>query len=390
MEAAVCRPLARRIALAVLFPLLSGAASVDRDLEGIKKKIESEKKGLTQLQTREHSARQALARIEAEIEKRNLQLKLAEVRLAALASDIAAKNREANELKASIEQRRKLLHKRAVALYRWQRSGGPALTLAWDGSLSGFLRRKRYLEIALAFDRNLLAALDDENRRHAAVQEELARKKLQLERQQQSIVTAQAAVRQEAEKRKLLLASLSRERESRLRALKTMEAAALRLQKMLDDIARRSMGKSRAAPSYPPAGSGLDALRGQLDWPVRGEVVAPFGKYRHPEFAAEIVRKGIDIEGAMGQAVHAVEKGRVVFADRFAGYGRMVIVDHGERFFTIYGHLSEILTKTGSELRRGEVLGRVGESASYDGARLYFEMRKDGRSLDPIPWFKKP
>ena len=106
-------------------------------------------------------------------------------------------------------------------------------------------------------------------------------------------------------------------------------------------------------------------------------------------WTTEIVRKGVDIEAPLGEGIQAIEKGRVVYADRFSGYGRMVIVDHGERYYTIYGHLSEIIKKMGDEVRRGEVLGRVGDSDSVEGAKLYFELRKDGRSVDPIPWFKR-
>jgi len=168
-----------------------------------------------------------------------------------------------------------------------------------------------------------------------------------------------------------------------------MEAAAQRLEKMMDEISRRAMIKPREAPSPRSPGAGLDALRGKLDWPTQGRVTAPFGKYQHPEFAAEVVRKGIDIDAPIGEEIKAVEKGTVVYADRFSGYGKMVIVDHGERYYTIYGHLSEILKKTGDEVRRGEVLGRAGDSDSLAGAKLYFEMRKDGRSVDPVPWFKK-
>jgi septal ring factor EnvC (AmiA/AmiB activator) len=251
------------------------------------------------------------------------------------------------------------------------------------------LRRKRYLEAAIAFDRDLVTKLADESRRQAMVRDELARRKNQLDEQQRAIGLAKEAVRREAEKRKLLLASLRREKDTRLRALKQMEAAAQRLQKMMDEIARRSAVRSREVPSAPSTGVGLDALRGRLDWPVRGQVVAPFGKFKHPEFAAEIVRKGVDIEAPLGEGIQAIEKGRVVYADRFSGYGRMVIVDHGERYYTIYGHLSEITKKMGEEVRRGEVLGRVGDSDSMEGAKLYFELRKDGRSLDPIPWFKR-
>ena len=100
--------------------------------------------------------------------------------------------------------------------------------------------------------------------------------------------------------------------------------------------------------------------------------------------------KGIDIEAASVEIVRAVERGRVVHASHFPGYGNMMIVDHGERYYTIYGHLSEFSKKRGDELRRGEVLGRVGGSDSWSGAKLYFEMRKDGRSVDPLGWLKKP
>jgi septal ring factor EnvC (AmiA/AmiB activator) len=169
-----------------------------------------------------------------------------------------------------------------------------------------------------------------------------------------------------------------------------MEAAAQRLEKMIEEISQRALAKPREAPLPPAPGGGMEALRGRLDWPVKGAISAPFGKFKHPQFAAEIVRNGIDIEASTGEPVRAIERGRVVYADRFSGYGKMVIVDHGERYFTIYGHLSEILKKSGDEVRRGEVLGRVGDSDSLAGSKLYFELRKDGHSVDPQPWLKKP
>jgi murein hydrolase activator len=389
MEPAARRRIVVLLAVCLQVPLLLGAAAVNQDLEGIKKKIESEKKGLSQLQIQEGSVRQSLGKIEAELDKKNKQLKLASARLSTLFSEMEAKKTEANHLDVSVAERQRLLQRRAAALYRWQRNGSPLVILNGEASLSHFLRRKRYLETAITFDQNLVEKLADEIRRQAMVQDELARKKNQLNEQHRAIELAKESVRQEAEKKKVLLASLRREKDARLRALKQMETAALRLQKMMDEIARRSAVKSREVPSAPSTGVGLDALRGRLDWPVRGQVVAPFGKFKHPEFAAEIVRKGVDIEAPLGEGIQAIEKGRVVYADRFSGYGRMVIVDHGERYYTIYGHLSEIIKKMGDEVRRGEVLGRVGDSDSVEGAKLYFELRKDGRSLDPIPWFKR-
>ena len=370
-------------------PLLAWPAAPSRDLEGIRKKIESEKKGLSQLQIKEGSVLESLGKIQSELDKRTKELKLANARLSRVASELALKEAEAQSLTRSIAARQPILAKRAVALYRWQKGGSSLMVLNGDVSLSQFLQRRKYLATAVAFDQTLLAKLQEESEHQEILRDELARKKEELNEQKQALNIAKEGVRREAEKKKILLASLRQEKATRLRVLKEMEAAAQRLEKMMDEISRRAMIKPREAPSPRSPGAGLDALRGKLDWPTQGRVTAPFGKYQHPEFAAEVVRKGIDIDAPNGEEIKAVEKGTVVYADRFSGYGKMVIVDHGERYYTIYGHLSEILKKTGDEVRRGEVLGRAGDSDSLAGAKLYFEMRKDGRSVDPVPWFKK-
>jgi len=383
------RTLTLILAIGLALPSLAQAAAPNRDLEGIRKKIESEKKGLSQLQVKEGSVLEALGNIQSELDQRAKELKLANARLSSVASELALKESEAQSLSQSIAARLESLRKRARALYRWQKSGSPLVILNGDVSLNNFLQRRKYLATAVAFDQALLAKLQGESEHQEILREELARKKEELNEQKQALDIAKEGVRREAEKKKVLLASLRREKTTRLRALKEMEAAAQRLEKMMEEISRRAMNKPREAPSARYPGGGLDALRGKLEWPVRGQVSAPFGKYQHPEFGAEIARKGIDIDAPIGEEIKAVEKGTVVYADRFSGYGKMMIIDHGERYYTIYGHLSEILKKTGDEVRRGEVVGRAGDSDSLAGAKLYFEMRKDGRSLDPVPWFRK-
>ena len=377
------------VALVLAVPGPARPAASNRDLEGIRKKIENEKKSLSQLQAKEGSVLQTLSKIQTDLEKRRKELSLATTKLASLADELRAQESEAERLGDSIAARQDILQKRAAALYRWQKGGSPLMIFNGAVSLGSFLHRRKYLSTAISFDRELLANLQEESQHQEILRERLARKQVELSEQKKTLSLAQASVRQEAEKEKLLLASLRREKTTRLRALREMEAAAQRLEKMMDEIARRAMIKPKQPPSTPSTGVGLEALRGKLDWPVHGPVSAPFGKYKHPEFAAEIFRKGIDIDAPIGEDIRAVEKGTIVYADRFSGYGKMVIVDHGERYYTIYGHLSEILKKSGDEVRRGEVVGRAGDSDSLAGSKLYFEMRKDGRSLDPVPWFKK-
>ncbi len=379
----------RKFPLALAFLILCaarvGAATTDKDLEGIKKKIERERQGISQVRKREGSVLQALNMIEKNLEKKTKDLNTANSKLSALLSAIQTKEAEAQQLKVSLEQRRELLMKRAAALYRWLRGGNPLVILDGDVPLGVVLQRKRYLEATIRFDRELVHELSDEATYQESVKRELAGRKEQLDNQRRILVEVQDSIRRDADKKKQLLASLRQEKESRGRALKELEQAALRLQKMMDEMSRRALSK----PPGIPSGAGLEAMKGKLEWPVRGEITGDFGKVKHPEFSAEVFRKGIDIEAPVGEAIKAVEKGRIVFAERFSGYGKMVIIDHGERYFSIYAHLSEILKNKGDVVTRGETLGRVGDSDSFTGAGLYFEMRKDGKSIDPLPWFRK-
>ena len=371
---------------AFLYGLQLDAATVNKkDLEGIKKKIERERQGINQVQKREGSALQALGKVEKDLEKKTNDLKAANARLASILSEMQQKEIEAQRLRISLDQRRELLRKRAVALYRWHRGGGPFVLLSDDVPLGVLLQRKHYLEATVFFDRELVRKLSDEATYQENIKQELARKKEELDQQRRTLASVQDSVRKDAERKKQLLASLRQEKDGRLRALKELEQAALRLQKMIDEMSRRAIVK---APEF-PAGAGLEAMKGKLEWPVKGPVTGGFGKSKHPEFSAEVFRKGIDIEAPIGEEIRAVEKGTVVFAERFSGYGKMVIVDHGGRYFSVYAHLSEILTKIGDVVKRGETLGRVGDSESLAGSRLYFEMRKDGKSIDPLPWFRK-
>jgi len=86
--------------------------------------------------------------------------------------------------------------------------------------------------------------------------------------------------------------------------------------------------------------------------------------------------------------VHAVHDGTVAFADTFTGYGRLVIVDHGNQTFTLYGNLGELQVVKGAHVSKGAVVGSVGLSDGQAGV-LYFELRVDGRPVDPLQWLAK-
>ena len=368
-----------------LLPPLVHAASVNRDLEGIKKKIESEKRVLSQVNKKEGSVIQSLSQVESELERKNKQLKQSTARLEVVITEMQKKEAEALRMRESLEQRKTYLARRAEALYRWQRSGSPLVIFNGDLSLSSLLKRKYYLQRTVAFDREMVQSLNEQAAHEERLAQELARKRQDVDDHRRDLAQVKEAVQKEAQKKRELLASIREEKESRQRALKDLEQAAVRLQRMIEEISRRSAAKSKEAS----AGAGLESMRGKLDLPVKGQVIGGFGKAKHHEFSTEVFRKGLEIEAPVGEEIRAVEKGKVVFADRFSGYGKMLIVDHGERYYTVYAHVSDFLKKNGDFVRRGEAVALVGDSDSLAGSKLYFEMRKDGKSIDPAPWFRR-
>jgi murein hydrolase activator len=372
--------------LAGLPGTLAYSASVNRDLEGIKKKIESEKRVLSQVNKKEGSVIQSLSRVESELERKNKLLKQSTARLGVVVSELQKKEAEALRMRESVEQRKAYLARRAEALYRWQRSGSPLMIFNGDLSLSSLLKRKYYLRQTVAFDREMVQSLNAQAAHQERLAQELARKRQDVDDQRRDLAEVKESVQKEAQKKRELLASIREERESRQRALKDLEQAAVRLQKMIEEISKRSAAKSKESPA---GGGDLESMRGKLDWPVKGQVIGGFGKAKHHEFSTEVFRKGLEIEAPVGEEIRAVEKGKVVFADRFSGYGKMLIIDHGDRYYTVYAHLADFLKKNGDLVRRGEAVALVGDSDSLAGSKLYFEMRKDGKSIDPAPWFRR-
>jgi septal ring factor EnvC (AmiA/AmiB activator) len=151
------------------------------------------------------------------------------------------------------------------------------------------------------------------------------------------------------------------------------------LQQAYDRIAQQ-LPASREHVEVP-----LAPFRGGLDWPVMGRVTARFGQTNRPGGAA--VRNGIEIAAAEGAPVRAVHGGTVAYADAFAGFGTLVIVDHGTNDFTLYGNLGTASVARGDAVDAGSELGRVGDGPGGAPA-LYFEVRIDGRSVDPIQWLR--
>lgn len=128
--------------------------------------------------------------------------------------------------------------------------------------------------------------------------------------------------------------------------------------------------------------------KGRLSLPVKGKILNRFGKKRDKQYDVYIVRNGINIRAKKGTPVRTVYSGKVLYIGSLAGYGNLIIIGHGENYHSVYGHMGQILTEVGKNIRKGQVLGKSGDSGSIIGEALYFELRHGGKAIEPTAWFR--
>lgn len=130
-----------------------------------------------------------------------------------------------------------------------------------------------------------------------------------------------------------------------------------------------------------------DPLR-YLQRPAEGKIVIPFGWQRHPVLKQDVLYEGIAIGvPALGHPVLSAASGKVKLISDSALHGRMIIVEHSRDLDTVYGHLGDVLVKTGEYVSQGQVLGRVGKTGVTAGPQVYFEVRDHGKAVDPLQRF---
>ena len=144
---------------------------------------------------------------------------------------------------------------------------------------------------------------------------------------------------------------------------------------------------SRIGAAQPGLPARLDIPAHSLPWPVEGSVERPFGRERNPELNAWVIHQGTTFATKVGAPVGAVDAGRVIFAGPFRSHGNVVILDHGDGFFSVYGSLGQILKTKGAAVGSQDTIGTAG--GSQGRGILYLELRRGTQALDPLMWLRK-
>jgi murein hydrolase activator len=269
---------------------------------------------------------------------------------------------------AALEQQRESqlpdLRIRLVDIYKRGRSGYARMLLDVHG-VREFARAMRAVAALTTINEERMS---EHRRTLAQMRQErdaLQQRTRELESAARDAERARVASQRAIAAREALLTQIDQRRDLNAQLAGELDVAYQRLQ---DQVANAAAGRPAEAVTVP-----LASFRGALDWPVAGRFTR--------------ARNGIEIAAPEGTQVTAVHPGTVDYADAFSGFGNMVIVDHGGNYFSLYGYLGSMEVARGDHVDAGTQLGRVG-TAPAGPAALYFELRVDGRSVDPLQWLK--
>jgi septal ring factor EnvC (AmiA/AmiB activator) len=265
---------------------------------------------------------------------------------------------------------------RLVELSKRGRAGYVQLLLA-SNDVRAMGRMARGVAAVAELDRVRLETHRKTLAAEKAALDEVVRQRAAVASLQKNAARAKAAVDAAVNARNRMIDDLDRRRDLAAQFVSELQEAQRQMEQM---VAKADSAHVVALP--------IRAFRGDLPWPMTGKVVQRFGRLPAGRFGTTIVRNGIEVAGREGADVHAVHEGTVAHAAPFTGFGTLVIVDHGQSAFTLYGHLAEAVVTPGTNVSRGTVVGSLGQSPS-GGAALYFEVRIDGRPADPLQWLRR-
>jgi len=267
-----------------------------------------------------------------------------------------------------LESQRARVDGRLRAIYKWGQQGYVDLLLE-AADFTELVTRAHFLGAIMRADARLLDAYEADVQEYTELY-------LELEAQQEEIGTLilqtrarQGELRGEVVAKQTLLARTQRERALYEQVVADLEQT----DRDLEALIRRMQPSGRALRGR---------FRGFL-WPARGVFTSRFGVRTHPIFRIRRMHSGVDIAAPRGSSVAAAWDGTVLYTGWFGGYGKIVIIDHGDGISTLYAHLSAILTAPGRSVRKGQVIGRVGSTGFSTGPHVHFEIRVNGTPINP-------
>lgn len=367
------------VALLVLVVRLAAQGVDHPDLDRVRDEIRSLKSSLESVRAMEASAERDLEAIDLELEIFTREVEVARDTESDLQQQQFATLQRIDSLTKTLADQKVVLARRVGALYKLGKLSYVRLFLSIEDRTNPFeaITMLSYLASrdAREIDRFKQTQLD-----HQAQVALLDQQKKQIVQIRAYVEQRQAAIESKRVEQEKLLARLRSEEQRSSSRLVELQEKERRLERLLTLLYQRR-------GSAEPLDTKISEFKGAIQWPVSGKVIEKFGRQRSRKFATYTVNNGIKIEAEAGRAVAAVFAGTVLYTQWFKGYGNLVIIDHGERVYSLYGNTQGSRVAVGNKVTPGQVITSVAEDEEGIGY-LYFEIREDNKPTDPARWLR--
>lgn len=364
-----------------------------KKLETVEKEIRTKKQEIDIIEKKETSILTELDNLERTLAQKEDELLQIENNLKKLKIKIDIADKRILELVRERDKLLSLLKRRVISMYKMG-EGGVVRILFSSRSVNDLSRRYKYINIIIDSDVKLLDKYNENKNALETEKERLENMRSDMLSLKSNVEAKKKEIAVEKGKRLVFLNSIRKEKDVHLSAIKELEKTSKDLQTFIDELKKKqekekAAAKEKTETAYdltPFPSTGFGAMKGKLLMPVSGKVVSLYGKVEHPKFHTVTFNNGIEIDAPLGTDVKSVYKGKVIYSGWLKGYGRIIILDHGDGFYTLYAHLSKVLKELDNLVENGETIAEVGDTGSLEGARLYFEVRYKGVPKDPMTW----
>ncbi|WP_300457582.1 peptidoglycan DD-metalloendopeptidase family protein [Desulfobacula sp.] len=297
-----------------------------------------------------------------------------------LAGKIAQYQQERDRLSKEMTLNREYAGKRLTALYKMSRIGRLDVP-GRPTSVFDFVLQQNSMKRIITSDVQLLERQDSVLEKFEILEQSLQRE-IQAKTALETDIKDQIRMNEkEIRKKEVILKEIRGKKALSLAAVDALKQAARQLEARIDQIQKGAVA---------PAEEGdFSQYKGRLMIPVSGEIMSTYGPSMPKDYKVFTFQKGIDIRVERGEPVKSVFKGEIIFAQWLKGYGNLLIINHGDHYYTLYAHVEEIFKDKGETVETGEVIATAGDTGSIKGMCLHFEVRHHGKPLNPMKWLRK-
>ena len=374
--------------VSVVSPALAGkkvAGKIDTllkdeqaELKILRRKIAQQENAISKVGKKESAVLKNLQKIGSQLKLKKRELEIYKWNFKNNQKKIFSLEPRLKKAEQKIKSHKKILGLRLRSIYK----EGPIFPLRVafsSNNVTDLMQGLKYMDLIAQQDSQTLQEYLTKLEKIKQDKSSLYKVRAKLVSLKKNTVSKKREIEKTKKEKSVYLKKIKRKKNLSVKVRKELLAASNNLNSLIDKLLMKLV-----------SGEGLDISdkKGRLKLPLKGRILNKFGRKRVKEYESYIVYNGINVRARRGTPVQAVFDGKVLYTGELEGYGNLVIVGHGKEYHSLYGHLDSIKVAANKVVKTGEVIALSGDSGSLEGETLYFELRKNGKPIEPVRWFR--